>query len=87
MNGKLLAGALLAGAASLCATTGFAHGVKADANKAVQAAFDIIETTIVTRGDTAVFTTRVRGDAGLKSPLRRASSRARTSMPMSGRHR
>ena len=68
MNGRLLAGALIAGTASLCATAGFAHGVKAEPSKAVQAAFDIVETTIVTKGDTAVFTTRVRGDAGSEKP-------------------
>lgn len=68
MTGRFLAGALIAGTASLWAGASFAHGIKAEPAEAVHAAFDIIETTIVTRGDTAVFTTRVRGDAGAEKP-------------------
>jgi hypothetical protein len=68
MKAHLLAGALVAGTISLWATAGFAHSVKSEPAQAVQAAFDIIETTIVTRGDSAVFTTRVRGEAGSEKP-------------------
>ncbi len=45
-----------------------AHPVKAAPDQAVQASFDIVETTITTKGDTAVFTTRVRGEAGKDKP-------------------
>ncbi|WP_244564601.1 hypothetical protein [Rhizobium sullae] len=34
----------------------------------MKAPFDIIETTIVTKGDVAIFTTRVRGEAGSDKP-------------------
>jgi len=62
------AGALLAGTALLWLTAASAHPIKADPSDAVQASFDIIETTIVTKGDTAVFSTRVRGEAGSDKP-------------------
>ena len=65
---KFAAGALVAGMASLWLTAAHAHSIKAEPNEAVQASFDIIETTIVTRGDAAVFTTRVRGQAGTEKP-------------------
>ncbi len=65
---KFAAGALVAGMASLWLTTAHAHSIKAEPNEAVQASFDIIETTIVTRDDVAVFTTRVRGQAGTEKP-------------------
>ncbi|KAB0679012.1 hypothetical protein [Aureimonas leprariae] len=69
MFGKLAAGALFAGTASLCfAATASADAVKAKPDKAVHASFDIVETTITTKGDTAVFSTRVRGDAGKEKP-------------------
>ncbi|MGX7705569.1 hypothetical protein [Methylobacterium sp. Gmos1] len=57
-------------AAALCAlsTTALADSIRAQPNEAVLASFDIVETTIVTRGDTAVFTTRVRGEAGKDKP-------------------
>ena len=63
----LLAATLLA---TLSAAPSFAHdtGIHADPNEAIMASFDIIETTIVTHGDDAVFTTRVRGEAGLDKP-------------------
>ena len=57
-------------AAALCAlSTGApAEPIRARPDAAVLASFDIVETTIVTRGDTAVFTTRVRGEAGKDRP-------------------
>ena len=57
-------------AAALCClpAAAFAHSIEAAPDDAVQASFDIVETTIVTRGDTAVFTTRVRGEAGKDKP-------------------
>lgn len=56
--------------ATLSAAPSFAHdaGIHAEPNAAVMASFDIIETTIVTEGDNAVFTTRVRGEAGIDKP-------------------
>jgi len=64
----LIAGALAAGTALLCLAPAMAHSIKAEPKAAVQAAFDIVETTIVTRGDKAIFTTRVRGEAGKDKP-------------------
>ena len=57
-------------AAALCAlsTGASAKPIQAPPNEAVLASFDIVETTIVTRGDRAVFTTRVRGEAGKDKP-------------------
>jgi hypothetical protein len=57
-------------AAALCALSAGASAepVQAPPDEAVLASFDIVETTIVTRGDTAVFTTRVRGEAGKDKP-------------------
>ncbi len=56
--------------AALSAVPGHAHdnAVKADPSDAVTASFDIIETSIVTKGENAVFTTRVRGEAGIDKP-------------------
>ncbi|MCO5731484.1 hypothetical protein [Rhizobium sp. SSA_523] len=68
MTCRLWAGAALAGTVSLWATAGLSHPVKAQPAEPVQAAFDIIETTIVTKGDKAIFTTRVRGKAGSEKP-------------------
>lgn len=68
MGTKLLAGALLAGTASLWLNSVFAHSITVEPAPAVRASFDIIETTIVTRNGTAVFTTRVRGTAGADKP-------------------
>ena len=65
----LITGTLVvAGMAILCSSTAHAHSIKASPDKAVQASFDIIETRITTRGDRAVFTTRVRGEAGKDKP-------------------
>ncbi|MEE7440774.1 hypothetical protein ACLBYG_02095 [Methylobacterium sp. D53M] len=57
-------------AAALCAlSTGASAGpIRAQPSPAVLASFDIVETTIATKGDTAVFTTRVRGEAGKDKP-------------------
>ena len=68
MFGKIATGALAAGTASLWLATASAHSIKAAPADAVQASFDIVETTIVTKGDKAVFTTRVRGEAGKDKP-------------------
>lgn len=65
---RYLTGALIAGMALLWLTPASAHSIKAEPSEAVQAAFDIIETTIATKGDKAVFTTRVRGEAGKDKP-------------------
>lgn len=64
---SLVAAALLA---TLWAAPGHAHdnAVKAEPSEAVMASFDIIETSIVTKGDNAVFATRVRGEAGIDKP-------------------
>lgn len=64
----VLTGALIAGTASLWLSTASAHSVKAEPKDAVNASFDIIETTIATKGDSAIFTTRVRGEAGKDKP-------------------
>jgi hypothetical protein len=68
MNWKHATGALIAGTASLWLTTAAAHSIKAEPKDAITASFDIIETTIATNGDTAVFSTRVRGAAGSDKP-------------------
>lgn len=68
MTARRIAGVLIAGTASLWLEAATAHSVKSKPTEAVQASFDIIETTIVTKGDTAVFTTRVRGEAGKDKP-------------------
>jgi hypothetical protein len=64
----LAAGLLVAGTIPLCLDAAVAHPVKAEPAQAIQAPFDIIETTVVTTGDTAVFSTRVRGEAGKDKP-------------------
>ena len=68
MSARLLTGALTAGTAALWLTAAAAHSIKAEPAEAVEVAFDIIETTIATRGDTAVFPPRVRGEAGKEKP-------------------
>jgi hypothetical protein len=68
MSLKFLTGALVAGTASLWLSTASAHSVKAEPNEAVNASLDIIETVIATKGDSAIFTTRVRGEAGKDKP-------------------
>ncbi len=63
-----LAGVLIAGTALLCATASLADGIRPKPSEGIHAAFDIIETHIVTKGDRAIFTTRVRGQAGSEKP-------------------
>ncbi|MBY5838757.1 hypothetical protein J3P71_23680 [Rhizobium leguminosarum] len=66
---KLLTGTLVvAGTALPYLETAYAHSVEAAPNEVVQASFDIVETKITTKGDTALFTTRVRGEAGKDKP-------------------
>jgi hypothetical protein len=70
----LITGTLaVAGTALLChvpasAHSEHAHSVKAEPKQAVEASLDIIETKITTKGDKAVFSTRVRGEAGKDKP-------------------
>ncbi len=68
MLGKIATGALIAGTASLWLTAASAHSIEAEPSDAVQASFDIIETTITAKGETAIFSTRVRGEAGKDKP-------------------
>lgn len=49
-------------------TIAVADEIKTASDKAVKASFDIIETRIKVVGDSAVFTTRVRGKAGQDTP-------------------
>jgi signal peptidase I len=66
---RFAAGALAAGTAWLCLTPGaLAHSIETAPTEAVAPSFDIVETSIVTKGDVAVFTTRVRGEAGKDKP-------------------
>ena len=59
---------LLTAASLFAAAPALAHSVTANPNQAVTASFDIIETSIALQGDAAVFTTRVRGEAGRDKP-------------------
>ncbi|QYO75162.1 hypothetical protein [Devosia salina] len=43
-------------------------GIHTEPSEAAMASFDIIETTIVIKDENAVFTTRVRGEAGIDRP-------------------
>ncbi len=61
-------GVFIAGAAAFWLSTASAHSIKAEPTEKVEASFDIVETTIATKGDTAVFSTRVRGEAGKDKP-------------------
>lgn len=67
LKNTLWAAAVLA-AASVAANTAVAQSITPAPSEAVRASFDIIQTTIVTRGDNAIFTTRVRGEAGKDKP-------------------
>jgi hypothetical protein len=59
----------LAATATLCLIgAAGAHEIKSASNAAVQASFDIVETTIITDKDHAVFRNRLRGDAGASRP-------------------
>jgi len=68
MKLKYLAGAAVVGAASLCVVAAHAGPVTAKPKEDVTASFDIIETTITTKGENAVFSTKVRGEAGKDKP-------------------
>ncbi|MBB4063624.1 hypothetical protein [Gellertiella hungarica] len=68
MHFQSLAGGLLAGAALLCPISAGAHDIKASPSEKTEAAFDIIETRVTIRGDEAVFSSRLRGEAGSRKP-------------------
>lgn len=70
MSRVYFSGAAIAAAAtlSLCLPQAQAQPVKAKPAEAVLASFDIVETRIVTTADKAVFSTRVRGQAGGDRP-------------------
>lgn len=68
MNFKYLTGAAAAGTALLCLTVAHARPITAKAKDDVTASFDIVETTITTKGENAIFSTRVRGEAGKDKP-------------------
>jgi len=60
--------AAIAIAAMMLVVPASADSITAAPSDAIHASFDIIETNIVTKGDTAIFTTRVRGGAGAEKP-------------------
>lgn len=64
---SLVAAALLA-ALSVAPANAHDNAIRTEPSEAVMASFDIIETSIVTQGDSAIFTTRVRGEAGVDKP-------------------
>ncbi|MFD2265009.1 hypothetical protein ACFSM5_19045 [Lacibacterium aquatile] len=64
----LLAGTLLAATLPLILSPAAAQSVTAKPDEKVQASFDIIETNITTKGDKAIFSTKVRGVAGKDMP-------------------
>lgn len=69
MNITSARGIGLAATALLCLSAGAsAHEIKAAANQAVNAAFDIIETRVTTDHEHAIFRTRVRAEAGIEKP-------------------
>lgn len=63
-----LAAALLLAVLSLVPAHAHDNALTAEPSDAIMASFDIIETSIVTQGDNAIFTTRVRGEAGVDKP-------------------
>jgi len=63
-----LAAALLLAALSLVPAHAHDNALTAEPSDAIMASFDIIETSIVTQGHNAIFTTRVRGEAGVDKP-------------------
>ncbi|KAB2684370.1 hypothetical protein [Brucella tritici] len=68
MLSRSLSRITLAGAATFWLTAAYAGPITAEPNEDVTASFDIIETTITTKGENAVFSTRVRGEAGKDKP-------------------
>lgn len=65
---RIILTAAMLGAMSAVPAHAHDNAVTSQPSDAVPASFDIIETSIVTHGDTAVFTTRVRGEAGVDKP-------------------
>ncbi len=65
---QLITGALAAGTAMLWLTAAHAQPVEAKPDQAVEASFDIIETKITTKNGNAIFSTRVRAEAGKDKP-------------------
>lgn len=64
-----LRGTGLAATAAFCLIgAAGAHEIKSASNQAVQASFDIVETTITTDHGHAVFRSRLRGDVGAAKP-------------------
>ncbi len=68
MTKNLAAAALIAGGMTLLSPLALGQPVTTPPSDAVLASFDIVETRIATRGDKAVFATRVRGQAGQDMP-------------------
>lgn len=68
MKFSLLTGGLLAGLALACPFSAVAHDIKPGPSEKVEAAFDIVETSVRVVGENAVFSTRVRGEAGSRTP-------------------
>ena len=69
MSIKSVRGLGLAATAFLClGASASAHEIKAVANQAVNASFDIIETRVTTVSGHAIFRTRVRAAAGVEKP-------------------
>lgn len=65
---RYIAVGLIAGLSPLALNGAKAHPITVEPSQSVTASYDIIETAIVTKGETAVFTTRVRGRAGQDKP-------------------
>lgn len=63
-----LAAALLLAALPLVPTHAHDNALTTEPSDAIMASFDIIETSIVTQEHNAIFTTRVRGEAGVDKP-------------------
>lgn len=70
MKTTILPGGLALATALLWPALALAHdaGIASPANEAVEAAFDIVDTHIATVGESVVFTTKVRGEAGASKP-------------------
>lgn len=68
MKDSFRAAVVLLATLPLSANPAGAHSIQARPSEATRAAFDIIETSIVTKGGNAIFTTRVRGEAGRDKP-------------------
>lgn len=68
MKTRILAGGLLAGLALACPFSAGAHDITPGPSDKVEAAFDIVETSVKIEGENAIFSTRVRGEAGSRKP-------------------